>query len=582
MQYNSPSGISTLGSFLLSNQELNKAKLIIPSRIPPTVSDLQVNTCRNPICLQFGKEPRQDVTRGRSGKSDGYRIIGGWNKSRVLWCTVCGQSFSLKSNLAIAEEFKRLWQPHVKPDEPSCPNSVCINHGYPVNLHQEKYQNFGITTAGSRRYRCKQCRKTFSFSTKPTHRQRQPEKNEPVFKALINKVPMRRICELMDVRPAVLYQRLNFFQQQCERFARHWEQYFINGKELESLRIAVDRQDYVFNWGSQFDRRNTQLSAIASADNLSGYVFGMHLDFDPTVDVYEAELHSREIDDFKILQPYRQYARLWLPDDYESSSSAEIEEIDKIAGQRLPPNGARVRRDYTMFAHFLFLKKLLPGAKNIQFYLDPEANINAACLTAFNKDVIDGRVNAFLVRINKSLTINEKRMALAHKEQKFKRLRNNGSKQLDWELARKLMREDYNYLLKTESAALKRWTRHPLPHMGEPEKYVCCLTDTIEKSTNENIDMMLHASLHAVDRYFMQLRRRISLFERPIATASAARRVWHGTNPYNPQVATHLLAMFRVAHNFTFIGKDKKTAAMRIGLVQQPFKLNDILSFDES
>lgn len=566
----------------MKKQKVTNSKPIIPSRIPPSINGLQVNTCRNPICSQFGKEPLQDVKRGRTGKSDGYRIIGGWDKSRVLWCSVCQQSFSLKSNLAVAEELERIWQPYNKPVGPGCPNSTCNNQQYSVTSYPERYQNFGTTSTGSKRYRCKQCRKTFSYTTNPTHRQRQPEKNEPVFKALINKVPMRRICELMDVRPAVLYQRLKFFQRQCERFARHWEQSLIEGKEIDLLRIAVDRQDYIFNWGSQFDRRNTKLSAIASADNLSGYVFGMHLDFDPSIDVYEAELHAREVDDFNILQSYRQYARLWLPTDYERPSSEDIGEMSNMSGQRLPPNGARVRRDYTMFAHFLFLKKLLPGVKNLQFSLDPEPNINAACLTAFSKDVIKGRVNAFLVRLNKSLTIDEKRKALAVREQEFNRLRNNKLNKSDWELARELVFKEYNRLLKTESAALKRWVRHPLPHMGEPEKFVCYLTDICENTTNEDADMMLHASLHAVDRYFMQLRRRISLLERPIATASAARRTWHGTSPYNPQVAAHLLAMFRVAHNFTFIGKDKKTAAMRIGLAKQPFKLYDILSFDET
>jgi hypothetical protein len=39
------------------------------------------------------------------------------------------------------------------------------------------------------------------------------------------------------------------------------------------------------------------------------------------------------------------------------------------------------------------------------------------------------------------------------------------------------------------------------------------------------------ASLHGIDRYFMQLRRMLSMLERPISTPSNAQRRWYGYAP---------------------------------------------------
>lgn len=490
-------------------------------RVPPVCDQLQTNTCRNPKCENFGRWPSQNVKRGSRKSSDVYRIIGGWGGARMLWCKSCGQSLTLKSNQAIVEEFNRLWSPHVPPSGPTCRNGNCVNNSRPLTTYPDEYQAFGNTTAGSKRYRCKQCGSTFSVGRRATLRQRFPKKNELILRALINKAPMRRICEIADIRPAVLYNRLKFFRRQCDAFGLAMERPLVEGRELPVLHLAVDRQDYVVNWGSQFSRQNTQLGAIATADNKSSYVFGMHLDYDPSVDAYEADLHAREIGDYKLPAAYRHYARIWLPEDIGCEKGAE----DVERPQRLPANGVQVRREYTMFGHFLFLKRLLAGATDLRFYLDPESNINAACLTAFNKGVSDRSVEAYYVSLNKNLSIDQKRLALAEREALLTTLRRKYEGMSDWALARKVMAAEYESISAREPKVLKRWVTHPLPHMGEPQKRVCYITDRHDRSPSEVAELMLSASLHGVDRYFMQLRRRISLLERPIATASSSKRM---------------------------------------------------------
>lgn len=121
---------------------------------------------------------------------------------------------------------------------------------------------------------------------------------------------------------------------------------------------------------------------------------------------------------------------------------------------------------------------------------------------------------------------------------------------------------------------------HPFPSMSEPEKAVCYLTDADDYDEDHLAWLYNKASLHAIDVFFMQVRRRLSLLERPIATArSNNRRLWHGYSAYNPHSIVKLLEMFRVFYNDVLVGLDKQTPAMRLGLAKGPVSLEDIIYF---
>ncbi|NIV69353.1 MAG: hypothetical protein GWN41_04340 [Phycisphaerae bacterium] len=68
--------------------------------------------------------------------------------------------------------------------------------------------------------------------------------------------------------------------------------------------------------------------------------------------------------------------------------------------------------EYTLFAHFFFLRDLLRGAKKITFYMDEEAGIQGACNAAFETEILNGRCHAFVVRVKKDLTVNQRRRAI--------------------------------------------------------------------------------------------------------------------------------------------------------------------------
>jgi hypothetical protein len=118
--------------------------------------------------------------------------------------------------------------------------------------------------------------------------------------------------------------------------------------------------------------------------------------------------------------------------------------------------------------------------------------------------------------------------------------------------------------------------------MNEPEKRVLCFSDTGDRDESDFGWMLARANLMAVDRYFMQVRRRLSVLERPMSTSSQAFRRWHGYNAYSPVVVMQLLEIFRVAYNFHLAGGKKSTPAQRFGLTDKPWSLADLLRFAES
>ncbi len=501
--------------------------------------------------------------------TDDYLAVGVGTGQHGLRCKACGESFATKSNLAVVEELQRLREQSVPVADAGCATEGCPNFRSPETSPPSRYQSFGRSAGGSRRWRCKACRKTFTTAIRATLRQRQPDKNELIFRLLINKSPMRRICEVADIHPAVLYQRIGFLYRQCVRIAAGVEDPLAS-RLLPRMGIAVDRQEHVVNWSSQFDRRVTQLSAVASADAVSGFVFGTHLDYDPRFDAHDLDLAARECSDPEKPASFRRFARVFLPFELDQATEDPLQ-----TGTRLPSRGIRVHSQYTLFAHFLFLKERLRQAGDLHFYLDRDPGIVRACFAAFGEKLRSGSAEAFLVKINKSMMIDDKKRSLATTQGELAKAQRRYPGLRRMEVAKRLV---VDQLGRSDPGLAERWLVHPLPTMGEPVKEVCYCSDRGDLSSEVLAGYVLDARMLALDRFFMQVRRRLSVLERPIHTPSGQRR-WHGYTVYNPTVVAHLLEIFRVTYNLSLAGVDDKTPAMRLGLAESPMTLQDIIEY---
>lgn len=579
-----------------------KTKVQTP-RVPAPAHGINVNFCKNPGCSNFGI-PIEETSKRGPGASNRYTVVAYGKSQPAGRCNACGESFPLKSNDGVFEEMWRIAGETF--GEPSCPVQSCANHRVGISV-PKAYHAFGLTKAGSQRYRCRLCEKIFSVKPpglNPIARQRQSDKNRQILAALVNKSPLRRICEMADVTPRVLYERIDFFHEQALAFMAERESK-LPEMRIRRLHVGVDRQEYAINWSRRKDKRNTIISAVASADNLTGYVFGMHPNFDPEMDPAWVEQEAFALDDAAVPQPHRKFARLWLQADYDAAvevsakakpagslasaisnaydqaeARPDIESPDlPLKEEKLPDAGMLVHAEYCLYGHFLALKRLFRGVEKVRFFLDQDSGMRAACLGAFADRIVERTADAFYVRIAKELIVDDKRKLVNDAKKRFKQA----------EAANPTLSEDEVklMLLKAEIAAARqygkwkdKWVSHPLPTLSEAEKASCFLTDRGDYDDDHLAWLHDKASLHAVDSWFNRIRRRSHMLERPIGSASNRGRTWNGYAAYKPEQIAKLLTILRVCHNYVWKSpKRDDTPAMRLGLAKGPLDYKDIIYF---
>ncbi len=575
-------------------------------RIPPEADGIQVNFCKNPACSNFGIPASQTVARGEKAKAqpNSYTVVAAGAGLPMLRCNACGEHMPMKSNQGVAEELARMRSASAASEEPCCPAETCSSHSVPVSAGKAFYSAFGQTAIGSPRWKCKACGKTFSAPKRAIHRQRDSHKNRDILDRLVSKVPLRRIAASTDTNPKTLYDRIDFFHRQALAFAASREAK-LKDLPIRRLYLAVDRQDYTINWTRRADRRNVVVSGVVSADNATRYVFAHHLNFDPALDPQAIEADARASNDPYKPAPFRKYARLWLQADYAASMAKAARKAPSgslqgdIAGgyaqaqrrsdieapeaftrdEKLPDMGMLVHGEYTLYAHFLYLRSLMGNVEKWRFFLDQDSGMRAACLAAFKNEILERRADAFFVRINKDLTVDQKRSLKGKARREFDKLAAQYPGLKKEEIVLALIKERLANMAPMGKWK-DRWLFHPLPDMSEPEKALCHLTDFGDYDPDHIAWLYNKGSLHSADSYFMQIRRRISGLERALHSQGNAGRVWTGYAPYSPAMVQKMLDIFRVVHNYVLVSdKDKKTPAMRLGLAKAPLGYEDIIYF---
>lgn len=200
------------------------------------------------------------------------------------------------------------------------------------------------------------CNATFAGKAHATARQRLPHKNRDVFMLTVNKVPISRILETTGIGFDSFYRKLHFIHTQCQAFAGHRENRLLEGRlQLPKMYLSTDRQTYIVNWMGRKDRRTVAMNAIGTADQRSGYVFGMALNFDDQLNKAEVEADAVLIGDIGKSPPHRKYARVWLNQDYvaamansKNRDAAETEELERVARsiEVVDPLLRKVERSY--------------------------------------------------------------------------------------------------------------------------------------------------------------------------------------------------------------------------------------------
>lgn len=563
--------------------------------IPEPHKHIQVNGCKTPGCENFGVPARTGAVRKGRGSTENYRLSGESSGQSNLRCAACAKFSRVKSNQAIYEEWQRQIGYLEARNPLSCPDISCKNHSILEDQNTTAFRKYGKTRHGSDRWQCRECRKTFSVG-KSTLRQRKPHVNMMVFDLLVNKVPVSRIREIVDLSYNAVYDKIDFIHEQCVAFSAARERQFPS-LSIPELHLSTDRQDYVVNWGDRKARKTIQLTAVGTADQASGYVFGLVPNFDPDVDPQAVERDRLVCGDLIRPPQMQKYARIWTKADYERSLRASRNPMGEPAsrddldareiiqeGQQLPPRGAQVHADYAMHGHYWVLKVLTAGVGKLRFYLDNDQGLLAACIGAFFQRIRDHTAEVIQVDIDKTLTIDQRNQEFSRAKRWFEAERRRLPGATDYEARLALLAERIA-TIRAESALPERrlqevWVSYPFPDRAEPVKRLRFVSDQDQYDEIEAAELLLKATLWPIDTVFNRIRRRITYFERPVSSVSRARRLWHIYAPYDPGMVEKMLTIYRVWHNFVWINKKSgRTAAEMIGLANGKVRTQDIIYF---
>jgi transposase-like protein len=582
--------------------------------IPEIYRNIQVNFCKKPGCPNFCIEPRLGPSRrGPQSGSDGYRLSGAKAES-ALRCSYCGVESRIKSNRAIHQEFQRQAAPLFAPSPLVCPREGCLSDSQKPT---KAFQKFGKSAAGALRFRCRSCKATFSVPG-PTSRQRRTRVNANVLRHLVNKVPLNRIVELCGVSFPTLYDKIRFIHRQCSLFAASRETR-LPEVDLGRRYLSTDRQDYIVNWGSRTNRKTIQLTAVATADRDSGYLFAFSPNFDASLDQDAAEATWLAAGDADKPPQMRDTARFWTKADYAQSvarSAAKrlsapggrkgdevavvIEQREDleaaepmVEGQQLPPRGVQIHADYLVHGHYHHLRHLLRSTKQVNFSLDEDSGLLSACLGAFGDRVRDHTAEVVQVRIAKELSIDDRRKELADARKSFaaavaalpKPIRAKDDGLDEHRAATAVVAEEIRRLREASPEPDRKlqgvWVRNPIPDPAEPLKFWRYVSDTDHLYNHDAAFLLRMSTLWPVDKVFGMLRRRIAMFERPVSSIRRARRSWQIYAAYDPRMVGQMLEIFRVWHNWLWRSpRDGMTAAERLGLATGQVREDHILGYD--
>mgnify|MGYP006115937465 FL=1 len=583
-------------------------------RVPEPSHGINVNSCSKALCKNF------NIPAKNSKPDPNYRVTGTKLNGSALLCKACGCYTTVKSNQAIYEEIKRLEylderSQVLRQDGTGCHNISCPNFDKKLSVSPDLYQPFAKTRKGNQRYRCRECKMTFTHGSekRKSHPHSKSHSNSTLFRLIVNDMGINRMMEITELNAATIYRKIDMFYERCISFL-HSREERLKHMQLGFMRLSTDRQEYRVNWTNRKDKKNLVMNAIGTADKGSRYVFGMNVNYDQSIDI-ESLLESEEYQKDKQLKNYnRLYARLWLPHEQsigkqlakdaedqrkylikqftssnlplseislgyfieELSEDYGIEVLDQLASTKLPTQGAQIHSEYTMYAHFIQLQKLIGHASALRFYLDQEPAIERACNLAFSSQIAKGNFHSLYVKINKELNVDQRRQLVAATEKLIEQIQDEYG--IDADTAKKMVALSSLSEPVAENGEGHKWYFLPLHKIYECEKHACFLTPTSKLTENDKAMMLLDASLHPIDSFFQIVRRRLSALERPISSASSTGRVWTGKSPYNPAMINKQLQILRTFYNYCYVSKlDGKTAAQRLGLAKGKVEIRKIL-----
>ncbi len=426
-------------------------------------------------------------------------------------------------------------------------------------------------------------------------------------RVLINRTAVKRICEVLGIGSSTYYAKLEQLYKRCLEFNAKFESPALSKRAFEKMWVNTDKFHYHLNnvrkkghSDKQFrhvDDKLMQTYVIVSTDSSSRYVFRTDIAYDWTVTLNDIENDTVTFKEDH-LKPFAcKNDRLRIPfapqppTQLDTQNQAEYEEDQaKFIRRKDYIDGMHVGATYTTMAHFWHIKNLI-NAKEWRFISDDDQSIITSLLRVYSKEIRLGEAHHFLCHINKTNTKKD-----AHKEHQNGKddLRSWGFNQghddlslykiahlkLQQSLKNHKFYEQVQVEGKTYRKSANTPIEHPIPTIDQGFYNVDCTTDVSAYEIDHLASMLLKVNDRSTNAFMQQIRRRISIFERPLVTARGDGKSYIYAN-FNPKYAQYALTILRTFYNFCLPyrngGKERLTPAQRLGITDKQFSIKDIL-----
>lgn len=574
--------------------------------------NIQTNFCPNPFCGWYGKE--QFKYLNLSGNPSRYRITGKGFKSikcndvidNTIDKPILTSYAAPYSNWGMAEEIKRLIDVSASvPIEPDYTfhKADCVDCESNPFDNTDQFYRRGKSSSNSQKYQCKKCKKITNVLPEQkecfTYHQ---QKNDilPLFmKLILSRTPVTRICEILDIGNSTYYNKLEWLYRRCLEFLERHETKKLNNTHFDSLWLNTDKFTYYLNnvrkkghgKNSILDREKPLFptSIVATTDSRSRYIFRADVAFDFTTSVGEVKgdyIKYKEDKLYSYLQKTYKYKVSKLTTE-QTLSELELF-LSDLEIRKSYVDGFHVNSAYTTYAHHWLINNLLTVDK-LFIVTDEDTSLTTSLLRVYKDKVDNKEAHIFTCKVDKELDKNTAyRQYLCHKDsiklwQSTNSLKGGLNRSAIDLLAHTLSK---NEIYRTEIiddnkcvVGTNASVNHPFPHKDEGNRYINCITDLSDLDCYQLAEIMYQVDLRSVNTFFNQIRRKISILERPLSGARGEGKSYIYAN-FNPKYAQYMITILRTYLNFCEIYKYKGnevTPAVRLGLANKKYGINDIL-----
>lgn len=582
--------------------------------------EIQLNHCNNPLCKNFGLPQEKFNVKNKPSR---YKITGTETR-KSLHCNPDARDkndiqplncyASLYSNWSVVEEIERLVRfQSVKKVEPEYEfhKASCSLTSSAMDTPKDFYKR-GKSTSNSQTYQCKTCKKyTNVLPTKKESTTYHQKKNDvlPQFASLlVNKVPINRACEILDIGKGTYYHKLEWLYRCCLEFLETRETKPLAKKEVDQMWLTTDKLHYVLNnvlkrgqgksRGKSLEEKQLPTFIVVTADRYSNYVFRSDVAYDWDIsldDIRDDTIQFNEdhLNQFQMKNArFGEYAAAPMP-PVKNDTQTQTEYLSERSCFNLRGSyvdGLHVNSTYTAIAH-LFLVKSMIQSKKWRFITDADDGLIGAYRKVFKDQIASKDAHQMICMTNKKITRAEAKKEF---DREVRNLKSWGKKTGFGHLS---LTELSHYYLEIQLKYHKFHNKkisgneevyfehgnnpinHPLPTSDRGMRKVDILTN-ISHLTDQQIALLVNeTSDNAVNSFLQSMRRRLSVIERPILTARGDGKSYIYSNFY-PKYAQMAITILRTYYNFCLpITKKgiKKTPAQWLGIADKEYSWNDII-----